>query len=74
MLCLERNRLLEKCAVAVHAFTKISIKWQELAVDQAGGDQYCDRRATRVDARVVMDHAYAELERHDHLHHCQPYS
>jgi hydroxypyruvate isomerase len=35
---------------------------------------FCNCRTAREDARVVMDHAYAELKRHDDQHHCQPNS
>jgi hypothetical protein len=71
MSCPERNRLLCQCAVTVHTFTRVSIKWQKLT-ESPVTDEYWDCRKAREEARIDVDLAYTELEQHERRHCCQP--
>ena len=71
MECDERTLLLERCASTMHAYTKASIKWQELT-SRANTPEYRGARIDREKARIQVDLATYELERHESLHQCYP--
>lgn len=71
MDCEERVRLLERCATTKHAYTKASIRWQELSRG-ANTQEYRDSRDAREEARVQVDVASDELTQHEAVHHCHP--
>ena len=71
MECDERNLLLEHCAATMHAYTTASIKWQELT-SRANTPEYRGARIDREKARIQVDLATYELERHEFLHQCYP--
>jgi hypothetical protein len=71
MNCDERSRLLERCATTMHAYTKASIKWQELT-GKANTQEYRDSRDAREQARIQVDLARYELETHEGVHQCYP--
>ena len=55
----------------MHAYTKASIKWQELT-GKANTPEYRDSRTAREQARTQVDLANYELEQHEGLHNCYP--
>jgi hypothetical protein len=71
MECDERTLLFERCATTMHAYTKASIKWQELTV-RANTPEYRDSRSAHEAARIQVDLATRELQQHESLHHCFP--
>jgi len=71
MDCEERSRLLEHCATTMHAYTKASIRWQELSA-RANTVEYRESRDAREQARVQVDLASYELNQHEALHNCYP--
>ena len=71
MACDERTVLLERCAETMHAYTKASIKWQDLT-SRANTPEYRDSRSARETARIQADLATFELEQHERLHLCYP--
>ena len=71
MECDERAYLLKVCATTMHAYTKASIKWQELT-GKANTPEYRDSQDARQQARAQVDLANYQLERHESLHQCHP--
>ena len=71
MECAERIRLLERCATTMHAYTKASIKWQELT-RSGNSEEYRNSRDAREQARVQVDQASYELNEHESVHQCHP--
>jgi len=71
MECTQRTMLLECCAATMHAYTKASIKWQDLT-SRANTPEYRDSRSARETARIQADLATFELEQHERLHLCYP--
>lgn len=71
MVCVERARLLKLCATTMRTYTRTSIKWQNLT-GKANTLEYRDSQDARQQARVQVDLANYQLERHESLHHCHP--
>jgi hypothetical protein len=55
----------------MHAYTKASIVWQALT-DGSNSAEYRESRDAREAARIQVDIARHELERHEDLHQCHP--
>lgn len=53
----------------MHAYTKASIKWQDLT-SKANTPEYRDSLRVRVQARLEVDLANYELEQHERAHQC----
>jgi hypothetical protein len=69
MKCEERTHLLKLCAVTMRAYTRASIKWQELTA-RANTAEYRKSMDARQEARAQVDLAHYQLERHEALHLC----
>ena len=67
MDCGKRTELLEQHATAMLAYTKASIKWQELT-KELDALKYQDSRNAREQARLQVDLATDQLEQHERLH------
>ena len=71
MACDERIHLLETCASTMLVYTQASINWQRLT-DGLNSFQYREARMAREAARIQVDLARYELEKHEEQHQCFP--
>jgi hypothetical protein len=71
MLCEERIRLLEICASTMNDYIRESVIWQGLT-DGLNSAAYRVARMDREAARIQVDLAKYQLERHEELHQCYP--
>jgi hypothetical protein len=68
-VCDERVYLLKQCASMMLVYTNASIVWQNLT-DGLNSMEYRQSRQNREVARIEVELARYQLERHEEMHRC----